>query len=203
VIKCTHCGTSVPNHSRVCPVCGNLPHKDVERTVETPDEAPSQAELKARLERKYGTNAERAAKRAKQQEEAAKREADQIAKEPARRQAEQAQFASATDQPHATGQPRAYSPQYQPYYPQPTFTIRSGMLVWSIFCIFFFAPLGIAGLVLTVNAKNARTQAEFDNSMKTAQICNLIATVLFVVMFYLLMAIACAGVVMDELYYYW
>ena len=54
-----------------------------------------------------------------------------------------------------------------------------GQLIWSIISlVFLFMPLGIASLILTITAQDAKTDEDEANALKKAKTCNIIATVL-------------------------
>ncbi len=56
--------------------------------------------------------------------------------------------------------------------------LNTGHLIWSILNIIFCCmPLAIASLIMTLLAKDAPTAAEEKKKLKTAKICNLIATI--------------------------
>ena len=59
-----------------------------------------------------------------------------------------------------------------------------GQLIWSIISlIFLFMPLGIASLILTISAQDAKTDEEEASALKKAKTCNVVATVLAAVGF--------------------
>jgi len=80
--------------------------------------------------------------------------------------------------------------------------LNVGQLVWSIINLLTCCtPLGIAGLILTLLAKDAHSAEEETSKLKTAKICNLIGTIgaaVFVVLYIVLFAI---GIASAELYY--
>ncbi|MBR5187636.1 MAG: zinc-ribbon domain-containing protein [Clostridia bacterium] len=56
--------------------------------------------------------------------------------------------------------------------------LNMGMLIWAIInLISCCTPLGIAGLVLTILAKDAPSAEEEAKKLKTAKTCNLIGTI--------------------------
>ena len=57
--------------------------------------------------------------------------------------------------------------------------LNVGQLVWSIINIVLCCccPLGIVSLIMTISAKNASSAGEEAGKLKTAKICNLIATI--------------------------
>ena len=56
--------------------------------------------------------------------------------------------------------------------------LNTGHLIWSILNIIFCCvPLAIVSLIMTVTAKDAPSAAEEQKKLKTAKICNLIATI--------------------------
>ena len=62
--------------------------------------------------------------------------------------------------------------------PKASGVLNVGMLIWSIINICCLCmPLGIAGLILTIIAKDAFTKAEEDKKLKGAKICNLIGSI--------------------------
>lgn len=65
--------------------------------------------------------------------------------------------------------------------------LNIGLLIWSIInmticCSLFSLPLGIVGLVFTLMAKNKPTIEEEKKAIKVAMICNLIGTILAVIL---------------------
>ena len=91
--------------------------------------------------------------------------------------------------PPQTPQAPQTPPQPQAAYTQPTHQDRGSVnvnttpfLVWSIInLVACCLPLGIVGLVFTLNAGKATTQAEADEALKKAKIFNLIGTITGVV----------------------
>ena len=56
--------------------------------------------------------------------------------------------------------------------------LNVGYLIWSILNILFCCmPLAVASLIMTVLAKDAPSAADEEKKLKTAKICNLIATI--------------------------
>lgn len=56
--------------------------------------------------------------------------------------------------------------------------LNVGFLIWSILNILFCCmPLAIVSLIMTVTAPNAATAEDEKKKLKTAKICNLIATI--------------------------
>lgn len=51
------------------------------------------------------------------------------------------------------------------------------MLIWAIINLIYCMPLGIAGLVLTIMAKDAPSETEEAKKLKTAKTCNIIGSI--------------------------
>ncbi len=89
--------------------------------------------------------------------------------------------------------------------PKATGALNVGMLIWSIINLCCLCtPLGIAGLILTIIAKDAFTKAEEDKKLKGAKICNLIGSIGFVIVGILYVVFVIAGLIgmsSGELYY--
>ncbi len=75
--------------------------------------------------------------------------------------------------------------------------LNTGYLIWSILNILFCCmPLAIAALIMTVLAKDAPSAADEEKKLKTAKICNLIATIggaVFYLFYIVLVAIGVAS----------
>ena len=72
----------------------------------------------------------------------------------------------------------------QPVYAQQSrFQIPTGMLVWSIISIFLCTIPGIIAAVLTVLAKDATSQEDYDNKIRIAKILNIVSLVIFIIAF--------------------
>lgn len=73
--------------------------------------------------------------------------------------------------------------------------LNVGQLVWSIINLLTCCtPLGIAGLILTLLAKDAHSAEEETSKLKTAKICNLIGTIGAGVIILLYIALVAVGV---------
>ena len=60
--------------------------------------------------------------------------------------------------------------------------LKMSILIWSLLNLLSCcAPLGIAGLILTILAKDASTAEEETKKLKSAKVCNLIATIFSVI----------------------
>lgn len=106
------------------------------------------------------------------------------------------------------GQPIAQAqqpPVYQQPFAQPygQTANTTGMLVWSIINIFLCTILGIIATVMTVGAKSAATQPEFESKMKTARILNIIGTIVgaLTIIGYIIFWVIVAGAAATV--YYW
>jgi len=83
----------------------------------------------------------------------------------------------------------------------PSGNLRVGHLIWSILNMVLFGgvlglPLGIVALIMTVLAKDAPSAADEEKKLKTAKICNLIATIggaVFYLFYIVLVAIGVAS----------
>ena len=79
---------------------------------------------------------------------------------------------------------------------------NTGLLVWSIInLVLCCMPLGIAGLVMTLNAKNCMSMEEEQQKLKTAKTLNLIGTIggAVVVVLYIVLIVT-GALAMDSLY---
>ena len=89
--------------------------------------------------------------------------------------------------------------------PKASGALNVGMLIWSIINLCCLCtPLGIAGLILTIIAKDAFTKAEEDKKLKGAKICNLIGSIGFVIVGILYVVFMIAGLIgmsSGELYH--
>ena len=111
------------------------------------------------------------------------------------------QVPPAGQMPPMPGQvPPAYTPYQQPAYPYgqaPSGQTNTGLLVWSIInLVICCLPLGIAGLIFTLNAKNALNAEEEAQKLKTAKTCNLIGTIggaVVVILYVILMMVGIFG----------
>ena len=74
--------------------------------------------------------------------------------------------------------------------------LNTGYLIWSILNLLFCCmPLAIVSLIMTVLAKDAPSAAEEEKKLKTAKVCNLIATIggaVFYLFYIVLIAIGVA-----------
>ena len=69
-------------------------------------------------------------------------------------------------------------------------SMNVSQLIWSIISLLFLCmPLGIASLILTISAQDAKTDEEEAKILKKAKTCNLIATILGVAGFVLFVGI--------------
>lgn len=60
--------------------------------------------------------------------------------------------------------------------------LKISMLIWSLINLLSCcSPLAIAGLILTILAKDASTAEEERKKLKSAKVCNLIATIISVI----------------------
>ena len=92
---------------------------------------------------------------------------------------------------------------YAPYGPGgASGQTNTGLLVWSIInLVLCCMPLGIAGLVMTLNAKNCMSMEEEQQKLKTAKTLNLIGTIggAVVVVLYIVLIVT-GALAMDSLY---
>lgn len=116
-------------------------------------------------------------------------------------------------QPPMYQQPPVNQPYQQPMYQQPPMyapygpggasgQTNTGLLVWSIInLVLCCMPLGIAGLVMTLNAKNCMSMEEEQQKLKTAKTLNLIGTIggAVVVVLYIVLIVT-GALAMDSLY---
>ena len=116
-------------------------------------------------------------------------------------------------QPPMYQQPPVNQPYQQPMYQQPPMyapygpggasgQTNTGLLVWSIInLVLSCMPLGIAGLVMPLNAKNCMSMEEEQPKLKTAKPLNLIGTIggAVVVVLYIVLIVT-GALAMDSLY---
>ncbi len=73
--------------------------------------------------------------------------------------------------------------------------LNVGMLVWSIINIVCLCvPLGIAGLILTLIAKDAHTAEDEAKKIKSAKVCNLIGSIAAILVIILYVAFFALGI---------
>ena len=121
---------------------------------------------------------------------------------------------SASPPPYAAPPPPAGYQAAPPLYAQPYFSyggygvgdspasrqLAVGQLVWSIInLVLCCMPLGIAGLVMTLNAKNCMSMEEEQQKLKTAKTLNLIGTIGGAVVMILYVVLIVAGVFAGSL----
>ena len=80
--------------------------------------------------------------------------------------------------------------------------LNMGMLIWAIInLISCCMPLGIAGLIMTIFAKDAPSAEEEAKKLKTAKTCNLIGTIggaIFTIIYMIIMVFA----ILEGAFYY-
>lgn len=103
-----------------------------------------------------------------------------------------------------------FQPPSQNYYQQPPqmpygqTANTTGYIVWSIINLLFCCmPLGIVGLIMSINAKNCFTKEDFESKIKSARIFNIIATVAGVVaiLAYIIFVVILGEALDSSLYY--
>lgn len=78
------------------------------------------------------------------------------------------------------------------------FPMPMGMLVWSIIMIFMSGALGIISTVFCVLARLEKTREGYDRKIRIARVVNIVATMVFVIMFLVAGVGGCAALILSE-----
>ena len=108
-----------------------------------------------------------------------------------------AKFCPSCGAPQAPQNTTSAAPEINYYDAQPSGSsgqLNTVQLVWSIInLVMCCTPMGIAGIILTILAKDAHSAEEEAKKLKIAKICNIVGTVGFVVLMIVYVALMVIG----------